>query len=123
MGSTSRSPCRWNRASSSAPMVSFHSVLGLSIAIDASLDVYFGFIPLIMLIMLLPISVNGIGTTQVAFVWFFARVGTPEPDAVALSVLFQGLGIVGSLPGGLLLAFGGRGPTAPTPPASSTPSG
>lgn len=95
--------------------------LGRAIAIDASLDVYFGFIPLIMLIMLLPISVSGIGTTQVAFVWFFARVGTPEPDAVALSVLFQGLGIVGSLPGGLLLAFGGRDGISRR--ASGSPSG
>lgn len=74
--------------------------------IDLPLITYFTFIPLILLVMLLPVSINGIGPSQVAFVWFFGRVGTPDAQAFALSVLFVALGIVGNLPGGLLYAFG-----------------
>ena len=56
--------------------------------------------------MLLPVSVNGIGTSQAAFVWFFGRAGVPGAEAFALSVLFLALGVVGNLPGGILYATG-----------------
>ena len=57
--------------------------------------------------MLLPITMNGIGTSQAAFVWCFGAMGVGRPEAFALSVLFVALGIVGNLPGGLLYASGG----------------
>jgi uncharacterized protein (TIRG00374 family) len=79
--------------------------LGQALGIGAGLAVYFALIPLILLIMLLPITVNGLGTSQVAFVWFFGRAGVPEAPAFALSILFVALGVVGNLPGGLLYAF------------------
>jgi hypothetical protein len=43
-----------------------------------------------------------------AFVWFFGTVGVTGPEALALSVLFLALGVLGNLPGGLLYAFGPR---------------
>ena len=76
----------------------------------APLGVYFALIPLVLLIMLLPVTVNGIGTSQLAFIWLFGAVGVGEPQAFALSVLFVALGAVGNLPGGLLYAFGGERP-------------
>jgi len=84
--------------------------LGRSLGIGADLTVYFAFIPVILLIMLLPVSVNGLGTSQAAFVWFFARVGVEAAPAFALSILFVALGIVGNLPGGLLYAMKGLAP-------------
>ena len=48
--------------------------------------------------MFLPITANGIGTGQAAFLWLFSRVGTPHDEAFALSILFIALGIVGNLP-------------------------
>ena len=56
--------------------------------------------------MLLPVTFNGIGTSQIAFVSFFARVGVSPGPAFALSVLFVALGVVGNLPGGILYALG-----------------
>ncbi|MGE3956257.1 MAG: YbhN family protein [Vicinamibacterales bacterium] len=79
--------------------------LGLALGMTASASAYLAFIPMILLVMLLPVTINGIGTSQVAFVWFFARAGTPAPEAFALSVLFLGLGVLGNLPGGLLYAI------------------
>ena len=75
--------------------------LGLGLGIDAPLAVYFAFIPIILLVMLLPVTVNGLGTSQVAFVLFFAARRRRPPAAFALSVLFVALGVVGNLPGGL----------------------
>ena len=56
--------------------------------------------------MLLPVTVNGLGTSQAAFLWTFGAAGVSRPAAFALSILFVALGIVGNLPGGLLFAFG-----------------
>ena len=79
--------------------------LGLSLGIDVPLTAYFVFIPIIVLIMQLPITVNGLGTTQVAFLQLFVPQGAPEAQVYALSVLFLALGIAGSLPGGLFYAI------------------
>jgi hypothetical protein len=81
---------------------------GRALAIDLSVLSYFAFVPLILLVMLLPVSINGIGPSQVAFVWFFGRAGVADAQSFALSILFVALGIVGNLPGGLLYAFGSR---------------
>jgi glycosyltransferase 2 family protein len=80
--------------------------LGAGLGIALPLALYFAFVPLILLVMLLPVTVNGIGTSQAAFVWFFGRAGVAAPAAFALSVLFVALGVVGNLPGGLLYAWG-----------------
>ncbi len=97
--------------------------LGLGLGIDAPLSAYFAFIPIILLVMLLPITVYGLGTSQAAFVLFFDAAGVAEPAAFALSVLFVALGVVGNLPGGLLWARSGlTPPTVPAPtPARSDP--
>ena len=81
--------------------------LGAALGIQVPLITYFAFIPLVLLIMLLPVTINGLGTSQAAFLWFFARAGVSSADAFALSVLFVALGIVGNLPGGLLYASRG----------------
>jgi glycosyltransferase 2 family protein len=85
--------------------------LGLGLGLAAPLSAYFAFVPLILLVMLLPITVNGLGTSQAAFVLFFTAAGVPAPGAFALSVLFVALGVVGNLPGGFLWARDGLIPT------------
>jgi glycosyltransferase 2 family protein len=93
-------------------------LLGRALGIDADFATYLVLVPVILLVMLLPITVSGIGTSQAAFVWLFADVGVPAADAFALSVLFVALGVVGNLPGGLLYATGGlHGQPSPDPPA------
>jgi uncharacterized protein (TIRG00374 family) len=81
--------------------------LGLSLGIAAPPSAYFVAIPIILLVMLLPITINGLGTSQAAFIWCFGAMGVGRPEAFALSILFLALGVVGNLPGGLLYATGG----------------
>ena len=80
--------------------------LGRGLGMDLPLAMYFAFIPLIVFIMQIPITPNGLGTTQLAFARFFVPQGAPRAEVFALSVLFLGLGVLGSLPGGLLYALG-----------------
>jgi uncharacterized protein (TIRG00374 family) len=83
-------------------------LVGRSLGIEASLGTYFAVVPLILLIMLLPVTVSGFGTGQAAFLWLFAPFGVEAAPAFALSVLFIGLAVIGNLPGGVLYAWGGR---------------
>jgi hypothetical protein len=81
--------------------------LGLGLGIAQPITTYLAFIPMILLVMLLPVTINGLGTSQLAFVWAFAQAGVPGAQSFPLSVLFVALGVVGNLPGGLLYATGG----------------
>jgi uncharacterized protein (TIRG00374 family) len=82
--------------------------LGRALAVAAPPALYFTFVPLITLIMQIPVTIAGLGTTQYAFERLFGYAGVAAPQAVALSILFLALGTVGNLPGGLLYIFGGR---------------
>ncbi len=101
----------WNVLASSAAVQGLRIVqawmLGLSLGIDPGLTAYLVSIPVILVVMLLPISISGIGTSQAAFVWLFGAAGVTSADAFALSVMFVALGAVGNLPGGILYAAGG----------------
>jgi uncharacterized protein (TIRG00374 family) len=80
--------------------------LARALGIGLPFTPYFAFVPIILLVMLLPISVYGLGTSQLAFTALFGRAGVPAGDAVALSLLFLSLGIVGNLPGAFLYMTG-----------------
>ncbi len=88
--------------------------LGQALGLGVPVWLYFAIIPAILLIMLLPITVAGLGTSQAAFPWLFGSVGVHPAAAVALSILFVALGVVGNLPGGLLYAFGDPSERQPT---------
>jgi len=79
--------------------------LGLALGLAVEGLWYFAFVPVIVLVILLPISVGGLGTGNLAFVELFALAGVGAAEAFVLSVLFLALGLVGNLPGGLLVAL------------------
>ncbi len=83
--------------------------LGLALGLTLSLSVYFALVPIILLIVLMPITIAGLGTAQAGFVWLFGRAGIPSATAFALSVLFLAIALVGNLPGGVLYMLGERG--------------
>lgn len=85
--------------------------LGLALGVSAPVWAYFVFIPLIVIIMQVPITPSGLGTSQLAFDLFFRQVGVPSPQAVALSILFVALALVGNLPGALLYMTGSVKPS------------
>jgi uncharacterized protein (TIRG00374 family) len=77
-------------------------MLGRGLGIAAPFELYLACIPIVLLVMMLPISVSGLGTGNVAFVLLFGQSGVSAADAFALSVLFLLLGVAGTLPGGVL---------------------
>jgi hypothetical protein len=76
-----------------------------------SLGSIFLFNPLIALVLMLPVSIGGLGVNQAVYPFFFGLVGVPREHALAVSILMQLVIIVGSLPGGAfwLRVRGGAG--------------
>jgi TM2 domain-containing membrane protein YozV len=66
---------------------------------------YFAFLPVIILVMLLPTSVAGLGTGALAFQLLFGTVGVSPADAFALAVLFSATALIGALAGGVLFVL------------------
>jgi uncharacterized protein (TIRG00374 family) len=86
--------------------------LGLSLGLFVPFISYLAFIPVILLLIMLPISVAGLGIAQWSFHWLFVKIAHQLPAPVfALSVLFIALGIVGNLPGLFLFVTGDRSET------------
>ena len=84
--------------------------LGIAIGLTLNGVWYFALIPFGVLAFLLPASVSGLGAGTASFVPLFALAGLPAADAVALSLLFWFLGVLGNLPGGTLMILGSNSP-------------
>jgi uncharacterized protein (TIRG00374 family) len=70
---------------------------------------YMVFIPAIGLIGMNPLSVNGAGWREASYILLFQSVGAKPHEAATLSLLWLGIMVIASLPGGIVyIAMGGR---------------
>ncbi len=77
-------------------------ILALGIGIDITWIDSIALIPPVLLVTTLPISIAGWGVREGAMVAAFGLVGVPSEDALVLSLLFGIIGVITSLPGGLV---------------------
>ena len=77
-------------------------LIGVGLAIDIPLSYYFVVMPIGIVLILLPISVAGLGPAQGAVMWMLRPAGVPDELSFALSTLFVLLGVAGNLPGAVL---------------------
>lgn len=76
--------------------------LAVGLGIDVPFAYYLVFMPIGLLMLLLPISVSGFGVPQGVIVWLLRPVGVGAAQAFALSTLIVLSGIAGNLPGAWL---------------------
>jgi len=69
---------------------------------------YMVFIPAIGLIGMIPLSVNGAGWREASYILLFQSVGAEAHQAAALSLLWLGVIVITSLPGGVIYLAQGR---------------
>lgn len=94
-----------------------HYVLILALGYTVSLPYVLGFIPIMVLLASLPLSVNGLGIREGSLVFFLGKVGMPGTDALAVGLLSLALLLLVGAVGGVLFALGGwleRAPKAAT---------
>lgn len=75
---------------------------GSSVEAGVSLGDVAAIAPLILAVGLLPISINGLGTVELAFVVLFGAMGVAEPIALAVAILRRLVLLAMSLVGGVL---------------------
>lgn len=88
-------------------VVLYYYFVGLSLDIGIPLIFFFIVIPIILVILLVPFSINGIGLREGAYVFFLGSLGAATEDAVALSWLAFGLILSQGLVGGVIFALRG----------------
>ncbi|HIE44112.1 MAG TPA: flippase-like domain-containing protein [Candidatus Omnitrophica bacterium] len=89
-------------------MVVITYFISLSFHLDISFLYFLLFVPVIILIMSVPISISGIGVREGAFFLLFRTVGVSEIDAVALGLGFYLVTIITSSFGGIIYLLKGE---------------
>ncbi len=79
-------------------------LLGLGLGIDVTLGYYLVVMPVGLLMLLLPVSVAGIGAPQGVIMWLLRPLGVPDELSLPLTTLIILTGLAGNLPGAWLYA-------------------
>ena len=79
-----------------------HYFAALSIGISVNFIYFFIMIPIILLVIIIPISIGGLGVRENTAVILFSKIGIPAPEAVLMELIAYFIGIVSSLPGGIM---------------------
>lgn len=72
---------------------------GVSLGLPIPWQDYWLFFPMIQLISMIPVSINGLGLTEGAFVYFFSLSGIENSEALSLALVFRLINILASLAG------------------------
>ena len=88
-------------------VVLFYYFIGVALDIKVSLLYYFMIVPIMLVVLLLPFSINGIGLREGVFVYLLTGLGVASQDAIALSVLSFLLTLTQSILGGIIFALRG----------------
>jgi glycosyltransferase 2 family protein len=88
---------------------------GEAVGINLSPLVYIIFGPLLFLVMMIPITLNGLGVRESFFIFFLGRFGVDADAAFAAGLLFFAVSLAPAIPGALILAWAAiRGAVTPT---------
>jgi uncharacterized protein (TIRG00374 family) len=80
-------------------------ILALGLRIDVPFPYFLIFFPVITLISMIPISLNGMGLREYSFMSLFGAIGVSAASCIALGLLSSIVIILSSLPGGVVYIF------------------
>ena len=80
-------------------------IVSVSLEMNISLKIFFVFIPIVALVSMLPISINGLGVQDVTFVYLFQMAGYDKEAGLAISIIWHMVRISATLPGGILFVL------------------
>ncbi len=79
----------------------------LSFGVEISFWYFLLFIPIISFLLVLPISLSGLGVREGAYIYLFSRVGVPSSSALAISLSIYAVTVATGLIGALIYAVEG----------------
>ena len=80
-------------------------ILALGLRVHLSASYFLIFVPVITLISMIPVSLNGMGLREYASLSLFGAVGVPAESCIALGILSSIVVVLSSLPGGIVYIF------------------
>lgn len=104
-------------------VILMHYLLGRAIGITPTFYDYFYVVPIALFVMLIPLTINGIGLREGMFVYMLAGLGVAKDDAITLSLLAFAVFLVHGVMGGVVLAMRGLSLSAIQKSASTQRSG
>jgi hypothetical protein len=84
-------------------------VISRALGSDISITPFFLYMPVIAAVSMLPVSINGWGLMEGAFIVFFGRAGMSGTEALTLGFIYHLVAVAVSLSGGVLWLILGRG--------------
>jgi uncharacterized protein (TIRG00374 family) len=84
-------------------LINYFIAKGLSIPIP--IFALIAYIPIITVISLIPITINGLGLREAAYVHFFCSLNITEGQAMSLSLVFFVTSVIASCVGGIVFVF------------------
>lgn len=83
-------------------IIAVNILIGYSLGADIPLLYYFAFIPLVTIASMVPISLNGLGVREGAYVYFLTQAGMSDSEALVFSLVWLVLVLIVSGAGGLV---------------------
>lgn len=90
-----------------AILVFMNYLAALSFGVEISFWYFLLFIPIISFLLVLPISLSGLGVREGAYIYLFCPVGVPPSSALAISLSIYGVTVATGLIGALIYAVEG----------------
>jgi len=88
-------------------IVFMNYLVALSFGVGISFWYFLLFIPIISFLLVLPISLSGLGVREGAYIYLFSRVGVPSSSALAISLSIYAVTVATGLIGALIYALEG----------------
>jgi glycosyltransferase 2 family protein len=89
-------------------VVLYYYFCAQALALEIRLIYFFLFTPIVLIILLLPFTINGIGLREGSYIYFLGIIGTGSGEAIAFSWLSFGLMLTQGVIGGIIFAFRDR---------------
>jgi uncharacterized protein (TIRG00374 family) len=88
-------------------VILFYYFIGVSLDLGVSFLYFSMIVPVALVVLLVPFSINGIGIREGIFVYLLTELGVQTKDAIALSWISFGLMLTQGLIGGIIFALRG----------------
>jgi glycosyltransferase 2 family protein len=86
-------------------VISVTWIMATGLHIQVSLLLFLVFVPVVTLISMIPVSLNGMGLREYAFVSLLSAVGVDRESGIALGLLSSAVIILSAIPGGVVYLF------------------
>ena len=86
-------------------VIVYYHIIAAALGIQLSFFYFCLFIPPILILTMLPVSVGGVGVREAAFLFFFVPLGIAPAEIISLSLWSYVLALLANLSGGLVYCF------------------